>query len=57
MSYNILKGKNVDARVWLPVHEIESQAIDQLRNITTLPWVAHLAVMPDCHYGKGATTE
>lgn len=50
-----LKGKTVDARLWVPVEEVESQALDQLRNIASLPWVAHVAVMPDVHYGKGAT--
>lgn len=50
-----LKGKTVDARLWAPVEEIESSALDQLRNIAALPWIAHLAVMPDVHFGKGAT--
>ncbi len=27
----------------------------QLRNTATLPWIKGLAVMPDVHYGKGAT--
>lgn len=55
MSYSILKGKTVDARLWLPIEEVESQALDQLRNIASLPWVAHVAAMPDTHFGKGAT--
>lgn len=50
-----LKGKTVDARLWAPLAEIESSALDQLRNIAALPWIAHLAVMPDVHFGKGAT--
>lgn len=29
--------------------------MQQLRNVATLPWIKGLAVMPDVHYGKGAT--
>lgn len=43
-------------KLWTPVHEVESQALDQLKNIANLPWMfKHVAVMPDVHYGKGAT--
>ncbi len=55
MSLATLKGGTVDAKLWLPREEVESAALDQLRNIASLPWVAHVAVMPDVHYGKGAT--
>ncbi len=56
MSISKVKGKNVDVRLWLPIHEVESQALDQLKNIASLPWVFHhVSAMPDCHYGKGAT--
>jgi len=50
-----LKGKNVDARLWLDPKTVESQALDQIRNLTTLPVVRHVAVMPDAHFGIGAT--
>ena len=55
MSLARLRGETVDARLWVPVDEVESQALTQLRNIASLPWVAHVAVMPDVHFGKGAT--
>lgn len=43
-------------RVWANVHELESDAIRQLKAVAALPWVAHhVAVMPDVHVGKGAT--
>ncbi len=29
--------------------------MQQLRNVATLPWIKGLAVMPDVHFGKGAT--
>jgi tRNA-splicing ligase RtcB (3'-phosphate/5'-hydroxy nucleic acid ligase) len=51
-----IKGKTVPVKLWTRVEEIESQALDQLRNAASLPWVAHhVAVMPDVHFGKGAT--
>lgn len=41
---------------FLPVDTIESQAIDQLKNIADMPFIhKHVAVMPDCHLGMGAT--
>ena len=45
----------MDVRLWTPMEEVESKALTQLRNIASLPWVAHVAVMPDVHFGKGAT--
>ena len=46
----------VPIRLWAPVDEVESAALNQLRNIAALPWVFHhVAAMPDVHYGKGAT--
>lgn len=41
---------------WLPKESIEPEALQQLYNIAEMPFVyKHLAVMPDCHLGKGAT--
>lgn len=43
-------------KVWTNPDSIEPQAREQLSNIAKLPWVfKHVAVMPDVHYGKGAT--
>lgn len=53
---DVLQGKVVPVKLWAPIHEVESQALDQLKNIAALPWAFHhVAVMPDVHYGKGAT--
>jgi len=42
--------------VFLPPEEIEPQAMTQIINISEMPFIhAHIAVMPDCHLGKGAT--
>lgn len=41
---------------WLPEESIEPQAMEQIKNIAEMPFVfKHIAVMPDCHLGKGAT--
>jgi tRNA-splicing ligase RtcB len=41
--------------MWADPATVESAAMQQLRNISTLPWITGLAVMPDVHLGKGAT--
>jgi tRNA-splicing ligase RtcB (3'-phosphate/5'-hydroxy nucleic acid ligase) len=51
-----IKGRNVDIALWASPSEVEKGALDQLRNVTALPWVFHhVAAMPDVHFGKGAT--
>lgn len=50
-----LPGAKADTLMWAHPHEVEPQALDQLRNISRLPWVHGLRVMPDVHLGKGAT--
>ncbi|WP_437726180.1 RtcB family protein [Sorangium sp. So ce861] len=51
-----IKGKNVDIKLWTRPEEVERVALEQLRNISALPWVFHhVAAMPDVHFGKGAT--
>jgi tRNA-splicing ligase RtcB len=42
--------------VFLPWATIEPEAQQQILNTSRMPFVfKHVAVMPDCHYGKGAT--
>lgn len=55
MALSKIQGTTVDAHLWVPSEEVETSALDQLRNIASLPWAFHVAVMPDVHYGKGAT--
>jgi tRNA-splicing ligase RtcB len=44
------------AVVFLPWNSIEAEAQKQIMNTASMPFVfKHVAVMPDCHYGKGAT--
>ena len=47
---------NDKAVVFLPWDSIEQEAQKQILNTASMPFVfKHVAVMPDCHYGKGAT--
>ncbi|GAA1467005.1 RtcB family protein [Nocardiopsis exhalans] len=55
MSYTEVPGERVPIRMWADPAQVESAAMDQLRNVTRMPWTHGLAVMPDVHYGKGAT--
>jgi tRNA-splicing ligase RtcB len=51
-----IHGRKVDILAWTDPAEIEDVALQQLKNISALPWVFHhVAAMPDVHFGKGAT--
>ena len=51
-----MKQVNDKAVVFLPWETIEPEAQQQILNTAKMPFVfKHVAVMPDCHYGKGAT--
>ncbi|WEV26159.1 RtcB family protein [Streptomyces sp. 71268] len=55
MTYTEVSGAHVPIRMWADPATVEGVAMQQLRNVATLPWIKGLAVMPDVHYGKGAT--
>ncbi|MET9220784.1 RtcB family protein [Streptomyces sp. NPDC088197] len=55
MSYTEVPGVRVPIRMWTDPTTVEDVAMQQLRNVSSLPWIKGLAVMPDVHYGKGAT--
>lgn len=41
---------------FLPEEQIEPEALEQIKNTASMPFVFHhVAVMPDTHYGKGST--
>ena len=47
---------NDRAVAWLPPEEIEPQALEQIELVSSMPFIhRHVAVMPDCHLGLGAT--
>ncbi|GAA2989562.1 RtcB family protein [Actinokineospora diospyrosa] len=56
MAATTIPGTNVDIRLWANPEQVEGSALRQLHNIAALPWTyKHVAVMPDVHYGIGAT--
>jgi tRNA-splicing ligase RtcB (3'-phosphate/5'-hydroxy nucleic acid ligase) len=55
MTYTEVPGVRVPIRMWTDPAGVEDVAMQQLRNVSSLPWIKGLAVMPDVHYGKGAT--
>ncbi|MFF4158085.1 RtcB family protein [Streptomyces sp. NPDC001678] len=55
MTYTEVPGARVPIRMWADPATVEPVAMQQLRNVSTLPWIEGLAVMPDVHFGKGAT--
>ena len=47
---------NETAISWLPPEQIERAAMQQIVKLASMPFIyKHLAVMPDCHVGMGAT--
>src|SRR5690349_3567933 len=47
---------NDRAVLFAPPETIEPEAIAQIENTASMPFIyKHVAVMPDCHFGKGAT--
>jgi tRNA-splicing ligase RtcB len=50
-----LPGAKAPTLMWAMEHEIEPQAVQQIRKVADLPWVHGLRIMPDVHLGAGAT--
>lgn len=55
MTYEVLTGTRAPVKLWADPAKIEEGALRQLRNVAALPWTQQVAVMPDVHYGIGAT--
>ncbi|GHF07912.1 RNA-splicing ligase RtcB [Amycolatopsis deserti] len=53
--FTAVEGARVPIRMWADPATVEDAAMRQLHNVANLKWVHGLAVMPDVHYGKGAT--
>ena len=52
----VLEMGRVPVKAWTRGVPVEDQAREQLRNVASLPFVfKHVAVMPDVHWGMGAT--
>lgn len=52
----VIESPGVPIKVWTDPEGIEPQALQQLKNTASLPCIyKHVAVMPDVHFGIGAT--
>jgi tRNA-splicing ligase RtcB len=55
-SYIEIESIGAPIRAWTRGVELEEEALKQLRNVALLPILhGHVAVMPDVHWGMGAT--
>lgn len=55
MKQFLLK-EHVPVYGWTEGVPVEEKALEQLRNVAKMPFIHHhMAVMPDCHWGMGAT--
>ncbi len=55
MTYTLIENTRAPLKVWTDPSTIEAAALEQLRRTADLPWAHGVSVMPDVHYGKGAT--
>ena len=57
MSYiNLAEANETPIKAWVQGVPVEEEAKKQLKNIAGLPFIhKHIAVMPDVHFGLGAT--
>jgi tRNA-splicing ligase RtcB (3'-phosphate/5'-hydroxy nucleic acid ligase) len=55
VNVETLAGTRAPVRMWVDPTTVEPAAAQQLRNAANLPWTHGVAVMPDVHYGIGAT--
>lgn len=55
-EFEVIAGERLPIKAWTKGVPIEDAAVVQLRNVASLPFVfKHVAVMPDVHWGMGAT--
>src|SRR5262245_6620290 len=54
--FQVIQGVNVPIKAWTNGVPLEDSARQQLINVSSLPFIhKHIAVMPDVHWGMGAT--
>ncbi|HEY0300440.1 MAG TPA: RtcB family protein [Rhizomicrobium sp.] len=52
----VFESKGVPIKAWIDGVQLEDAAKQQLLNVASLPFIhSHVAVMPDVHWGMGAT--
>ena len=55
-NFEVISDTTHPIKMWTHGVPVEDKAREQLRNVADLPFVfKHIAVMPDCHWGRGAT--
>lgn len=55
-KFEIIESNGKPIKAWTRNVQVEDAAKQQLRNLAGLPFIhSHIAVMPDVHYGMGAT--
>ncbi len=55
-GFELIQTSGAPIKAWTRGVPIEDRAMDQLRNVAGLPFIhSHVAVMPDVHWGSGAT--
>jgi tRNA-splicing ligase RtcB len=55
-GFELLPSDGAPIKAWTKGVPVEALAAEQLRNTATLPFIhSHIAVMPDVHWGLGAT--
>ena len=55
-GFEVFDSPKVPIKAWTRGVQIEDGAKEQLRNVASLPFIhRHVAVMPDVHWGRGAT--
>jgi tRNA-splicing ligase RtcB len=56
MTYDVIRASGKEIKAWISNVPVEEAALQQLRNTAALDIVyPHVAVMPDVHFGRGAT--
>ncbi|MBI5941185.1 MAG: RtcB family protein, partial [Caulobacterales bacterium] len=55
-GFEVIESPGAPIKAWTRGVPIEESAMKQLRNVAALPFIhKHVAVMPDVHWGMGAT--
>src|SRR5580700_7632252 len=55
-GFEAIESAGAPIKAWTRGVPIEDAAMAQLRNVAALPFIhSHVAVMPDVHWGMGAT--
>lgn len=54
-TYSEMRGTRAPVRMWIDELTVEHAALQQVRTVADMKWVHGVALMPDCHVGKGAT--